>query len=427
MTTTAAPTPTKSRSDGLVVDGLALGGSALLSALAGFLSWLIAARTQPQAVVSTASAFVSAFILVASLAELSLGPAFLRWLPQAGHRAGRLIRNVYGCVLGAAIVLTAIWLLVPASRAVLAATDPLGPALGAALFAACALSWVLFHLQDEVLTGLHVARWVPLENLLAAASRLLLLVVLAPLLGALGIVLAWAATTAVTVAVVSAGVRVAARNRRNVQGTLPSRSQVVRFSGAMYPANIASSVTAHLIPLIVISRYGPEDGAVFFIVWMGLSALELAGIGLGNAMATRLAGGRQWTERYVARSSARFVLFALPVLLVGFLGAGLLLSVFGPAYSATGTDVLRWVIIGFAVRLFVLMGTAVYVGAGQGVRVAVVQGANAAATVALVLLLPTTDLTPIGIGFAATQVILASVVLVDVVRLVRRLSRGNVA
>ena len=72
MTTTAAPTPTRRKSDGLVIDGLALGGSALLSAVAGFLSWLVAARTQPQAVVSTASAFVSAFILVASLAELSL-------------------------------------------------------------------------------------------------------------------------------------------------------------------------------------------------------------------------------------------------------------------------------------------------------------------------------------------------------------------
>jgi O-antigen/teichoic acid export membrane protein len=368
VTATATPTPTKTKADGLVVDGLALGGSALLSALAGFLSWLVAARTQPQAVVSTASAFVSAFILVASLAELSLGPAFLRWLPQAGHRVGRLIRNVYVCVLGAALVLSAIWLLVPASRAVLAATYPLSPAFGAALFTVCAMSWVLFHLQDEVLTGLHVAKWVPLENLLAAVSRLLLLVLLAPLLGALGIVLAWAITTVVTVAAISVGVTIAARRRRSIQGRLPTRSQVIRFSGSMYPANIASSVTAHLVPLIVIARYGPEDGAVFFIVWMGLSALELAGIGLGNAMATRLAGGQHWTERYVARSSARFILFALPVLVVGFLAAGLALSIFGPAYQATGTDLLRWVIVGFAVRLFVLLGTAVYIGAGRGMR-----------------------------------------------------------
>ena len=428
MTTTAEPAQQQTKNkktNGLVVDGLALGGSALLSAVAGFVSWLIVARTQPQAVVSTASAFVNAFILIASLAELSLGPVLLRWLPQAGRHVGKLIRGVYGAVLVAALVLSAGWLLLPASRGVLVATAPLSPFLGGVLFTVCALGWVLFHLQDEVLTGLHVARWVPLENILAAVSRLFLLMVLTPLLGALGIVLTWGVTTVLTVAIVSVGVARATHRRRDVEGSLPARSEVMRFSGSIYPATIASSVTAHLVPLIVIGRYGPDNGAVFFIVWMGLSALELAGVGLGNAMATRLAGGQQWTERYVVLSSLRFALFALPVLVIGFVAAGSLLSIFGDAYQAGGTELLRWIIVGFAVRLVTLLGTAVYIGAGRGARVAVTQGVNAAVTVALVLCLPTAGLTAIGIGYTIVQVVLAVIVSVDVARLVRRLSRKN--
>lgn len=62
-----------SRPDRSWSDGLALSISAALSAGAGMLSWVLAARFVSPTTVGEVSAFVSAFLLVAGLTEFNLG------------------------------------------------------------------------------------------------------------------------------------------------------------------------------------------------------------------------------------------------------------------------------------------------------------------------------------------------------------------
>ena len=68
-------------------DGLALSISGAVGSVAGLISWILAARLMPQEAVGYASAFVSAFLLVAGVAQLNLDSAMMLWMPRYASTA----------------------------------------------------------------------------------------------------------------------------------------------------------------------------------------------------------------------------------------------------------------------------------------------------------------------------------------------------
>ncbi|MGI8459059.1 MAG: lipopolysaccharide biosynthesis protein [Propionibacteriaceae bacterium] len=404
---------------GLAWDGAALGASALLTALAGLVGWLIAARMMPQSEVGAASAFVNSFMLIAALAELGLGPALLRWLPLAGGRTLALLQRVYPLVIGAAALIGLGWHFFLNST-VPAATSPLGLGLATVVFVLAAVGWVLFHLQDEILTGIGLAKIVPVENVLFAGLRLVLLVVLGPSLGALGVVLSWVLPTVLTVLVVSIGLFLRSSRRVSLPGVLPTRPEIFRLVGPIYPASIGVTITYNVIPLIVTARFGTDAGAAFFVVWMGLNALDLAANGYGNAMVIRLVATPGALTHLLRRAGTRIAVVAVPVLAVAFALAGVLLGLFGDGYREAAEELMRWILVGFLARVGVLLVTSVHLGAGRGVRMAVLQLLNAAGLVLIVASVPITSLTPVGIAFVGWQLVMLAIAAVDLARLRRR-------
>lgn len=402
-----------------LLDGAALSASALLTASVGLVGWLIAARLQPPEVVGVATAFVNSFMLVAAVAEIGLGPAMLRWLPRAGAKAPTLVLRTYAASLSAAVVLAVLWRLV--------FEEPVDDATGAlwagsVLFVVACAAWVVFHLQDEVLTGLGAARWVPVENLVFAAARIGLLLALASSLDAWGILLSWVLPTVAIVLVVNVCLAVTARRRADrrteaAPGRLPTRREVRALLGPTYPAAIATAVMYNVVPLSVVTRSGAELGAVFFVVWMGLNALDVAGTGIGNALVVRLSTTREDGVHLLARAGARVLPVVAGALVVPFLVAEPLLALFGPEYADAGTTVLRWVVVGFLGRMVVLLVAAIHLGAGRGVRMALLQGVNAVAMIAMVWLVPATGLAVVGAAFAGLQLAIAALAVLDLARL----------
>ncbi|WP_188316601.1 oligosaccharide flippase family protein [Solihabitans fulvus] len=390
---------------GLLGDGLALTASALVTAGAGLVGWLLAARLLPRAEVGATSAFVSGFLLFATVAELGLGPAVLRWLPLAGRRTPMLLRRGYGVVVLVAVVAAGLFALVPATAVTTAAV----PVFGGVLFVAASVGWTLFQFQDAVLTGLGRARWVLVENTAFSVARLVLLVVLGPRLGALGIVLSWVLPTVLGVLVVSALVVVTGRRVGGTAGRLPDRREVLSLVGPTYPATVCVAVLYNVVPLVVTARNGPEVGAVFFIVWMGLNALDVAATGFVNAVVVRLAGAEERAGVLVRHAATRMAAIFLPPIAVGVVGAGWVLGLFGDAYAEIGTSLLQVALVGYVARLVVVLVTGVHLAAGRGVVVAALQAANAVGMVVLILALPGPRLWPIGAGFLALQWVLAVV------------------
>src|SRR6187399_117409 len=226
----------------MVADGLALSASAAITAVAGMIGWIVAARLLPPAEVGDTSAFVSGFLLVAGIAKLGLGPAILRWLPRAGSRRRSLLSRSYLAVLLGGLLGATVFVLVPAGGQMVHRL----PA-GAALFVPAAVAWTLFQFQDSVLTGLGQARWVPVENGSFSVLRLALLAALAPVAGSLGLIASWLVPTLLGVGVVSVLLFLRVRPGP-VPGTLPDRREIVRLLAPTYPATVCVVVLYNLVP-----------------------------------------------------------------------------------------------------------------------------------------------------------------------------------
>lgn len=405
---------------GLFGDGIALSASAFLASAAGLIGWLIATRMVGRAQVGTAAAFVNSFIMVATIAELGLGPALLRWVPRAGEQARVLVKRAYTVVCIGALIAGALWFFAAGSLVIA------GPAM---LFILACVGWTLFQFQDQVLTGIGAARWVPLENLIFSAIRLLLLVPLGNALGAGGIVLSWVLPCLFAVLVVSTCLWLADRSARATgrhsrpratsAGTLPSRGQVIRFLAPTYPATVFLAVLYNVAPLFVTARFGLELGAVFFVVWMGLNTLDLAATGFVNALVIRLAAQAGSAPSLIRHAATRLAVVFVPMLVVAVVMSGWVLGLFGAEYANEGGTLLRLVILAFPARLVSILIVGVHLAAGRAPMVAALQAVNAALTIAVIALVPTGSLAPIGVGFIGVQVLVASIATVDVLRRMR--------
>ncbi|MFC7404465.1 hypothetical protein [Georgenia alba] len=400
---------------GMFADGAALGGSATVTALAGLLGWLIAARMLPQAQVGEASGFVNAFKMVAAISELGLAFGLLRWLPRAGSAGATLVTRCFVVTVALGLVVAAVWFLVQPGT-IPAASEPLPWLAAGGLFVLGAVSWALFSLQDDALTGLGWARWVPVENVTFAVVRIGLLVALAPLLGALGIVLSWVVPVVIGVVVVTTLMLRRAR-RATGPALLPGRQEVAGLVGPAYTAHLAVSVAGNVIPLVAIARFGTEVGAAFFVVWTGLQALEFATTGFGNSLAIRIAADADDRRGLIRHLAVRVAMVLVPTLALAALLADVIMGLFGASYLSM-TPLLRWVLLGFAARAAVLIVVAVHTGAGRGFRLGLLHVVNAAGLMVAALVTP--DVTTIGVLYVCWQVLCAVGAAVDLARVERR-------
>jgi O-antigen/teichoic acid export membrane protein len=394
-------------SDGRMVrDGIALSVGAAFTSVAGLVGWVISARLVPTAEVGLTAAFTSGFLLVSGVTQVSLGPAVLRWLPRAGGRSGTLLLRTYGVVMAGAVLGALVFLAFPAGRQAASAV----PGWGAPLFVIVTLAWAVLQFQDPVLTGLDRAGAVLVKNLGFGVGRIAVLM-LAASLGALGILLSWAVPTILavlgaTVVVVTASRR---RDRSTSGGVLPARPEVVGLLGPTYLASIGQSLMYYLVPLIVTARYGPAPGAVFFVVWTAVNAVDVAATGFVNSLVVRIASEPTRARELVRLGGGKLAVLFGPMIVAGVLLARPLLGIFGADYAELGSTALMVVLIGFAPRLLILVAVGVFQADGRGVPVAAFQLAGAAVMLPVALLSPTGSLVPIAVGFLAVQLVVAAV------------------
>lgn len=402
--------PASEPGGGMFADGLALSASAAISAVAGMVGWILAARLLPATAVGHTSAFVSGMLLVAGVAELGLGPAVLRWLPRAGDQTRRLLNRTYLAVVLGALAGATVFVLVPTGAEVVAKVSG-----GAWLFLLAAVAWTLFQFQDAVLTGLGRATWVPVENGLFGLARLVVLLALAPLAGAAGLLASWIGPTVAAVLAVTA-LLLRRVTVPQVPGELPDRREVVRLLGPTYPGTVCIVVLYNLVPLIVLHRFGAEANAVFFVVWTAVNALDLAASVFVNPLVVRLSAEPGHAGALVRNAAGKLAAVFLPALAVGVLLAGVMLTIFGGEYTS-GAGLLRVLLVAQAPRLVVLVGVAVHLGQGRGTGVAALHATTAATAVVLAFVLPSEF--AFGVGMLVAQGVLAVIVLID---LPRRLS-----
>lgn len=404
---------------GTLADGLAMSIAAGGASVVGAVSWVIAARALTPVELGTATAFVSAFLLVAGVTDLNLGVGLLRWLPRAGGAAAALTARAAITVLGLAGVGGALYLLLPeASLIVDAAAGPGGGAgerwVGAAVFVLAAMLWAVFQQQDFVLVGLGSGWWAPARTGVFALARLGILIGAGGALTTTGVVASWVLPTAMCVLLAAVQTRRLVARAAARPRAMPPRDEVVEYLGPTYVGQIAQSVLYMLVPLLVTFRYGPAVGAAFFLAWQAVTVVDVVAKYFVSALTAGVARTPHRAAELSRRTLRRLMAIMLPALALGALIAPGLLSLFGPAYVGVA-PVLQIMLGGLVLRLVVAHRLGEHLAMGRSVRFARLALVNTALVVAVAAVAPAGPggpLLTVAVGFVAVQAVCAAAVAV---------------
>ncbi|HEY2054357.1 MAG TPA: hypothetical protein VGH14_10525, partial [Solirubrobacterales bacterium] len=251
------------------------------SGVLGVAFWALAARSYTAHVVGLSAAAVSAIALVSGVCSLGLSAVLVRYLPVAGPTGRPLIVRSYAVT----IVLSL------AVGAVVALTTPLwspsltflSGGLWPLAFAGATAAMTAFTLEDSVLTGLHAAAWIPLENTLYAVAKLVLLVVVAGLLPFAGPFVAWNVPLLPAIALVNYLIFRRLVPRMPKEGGL-ERRQVISMAAGNYGGNLFGLLGNMYLPILVANRTSATEAAYFYVPWMISISVELVALNMMTSL-----------------------------------------------------------------------------------------------------------------------------------------------
>ena len=355
-------------------------------------------------------------MLIGGMAQMNLVSALVRFVPVAGARTKHLVVTSYvtaaavACVLGVGFIAIA-----PALsdqfRFVTAQ-----PWMAVGLVVSCAL-WAVFVLQDSVLTGLRQAILVAAENAVFSVIKVVAVVALATITLRDGILVSW--WIGLVVAVVGTNLylfrRAIPRHSLATEADMTPLSvrSVARFAGPDYVGGFSWLALTTATPLIVLASVGATETAYFTIAWQFGIALLALSANMGTSLMVETANDQSnLAERWlrVVRHSILPLGIAVVVLEIG---APWILRVFGPAYSAHASDLLR--LLALAALPNLITETAAFAARSQqrtATAAAILTSVSVGTLGLMLLLLPHLGIVAVGIACVAVETVVAAVLLI---------------
>jgi O-antigen/teichoic acid export membrane protein len=319
----------------------------------GFGFWVLAARLYTPELVGINSALIAVMTTIATLAQFSFGVMFIRFLPESS-RPRQMILIGYALSAGTAVVIAVLLaIVVPRISGDLSVLRT-HPWLAAAWVASVAL-WCVFGLQDRALTALRFTRWVPVENGIFGAAKIVVLLSLAAVGAAQGILFAWIIPMVLLIVPVNWLLFGPAARRHtpiHQDGVVRSfgRRRVLHFLGLTGVATVFDQGMQAAIPLLVVGILGPTQNAYFYIPFAIVMTVEIlidsGSVALtveGSFAATRL---RELTVSVVRR----LLTLVSPVIVALIIFAPFVLVFFGADYVEHSTTVLRLLVLATVLR-----------------------------------------------------------------------------
>ena len=313
-----------------------------VTALLGFIFWMLAARFYEAEYVGLASAAISAIGLLGLLSTLGFDYGLIRFLPASGEKSATMVNTCLTISGLVSIILALIFLAglaIWSPALLLLRQNPVFFCVFIALSAASTLTLLLNNtFVAERRSGFTLAQSLNI-NLL----RVALVIPLAAFYPALGIFAAWGIAFIVAVVVsiflflphAQVGYRPFFAVRREVI------NEMLHFSSANYAAILLWGAPGFVLPLMVVNLLGAEPNAYFYIAW-SISAV-LFGIPLAISLSLFAEGS--YDERQLSRDTRRslklIALFLIPLILILFFAGDKILLLFGQAYSENATTLLQ--------------------------------------------------------------------------------------
>lgn len=394
----------------LLRNGAALALNSAISSLIGAGYWLVAAHNASQSVVGQASALIAALTAIATIGQLSLPGVLVTFLPRAGRRSRILVLKAYGLALALSLPLGALFAFVaPRLSDGFAVLDGLGPLV---LFTFAVGVWAIFALQDSALTGIRKAVWVPIENTVYSALKLVLLIALGSGVTALALLTTWVVPAAIALIPVSWLLLLRLLPQITTKGDIEDLSGLRRYFAGDSLGLALSQISTTLLPVLVLLRLDEEAAGAFAIAWLLAQSLDLLSINFGMSLTVEGAHDERRLPHLLRSMQLRLLAVVVAAAATGAAFAPVILGVFGQHYSDDATTVLRLLLLGSVGRCVIALAIcAARAGRRSGRIVRVQAGLAAIIPLAAWLLAGPLELTGIGIAWAAGQLVVAAAAL----------------
>lgn len=317
----------------LIVSG---GGTGLI----GIVFWGVAAHVASATTIGRTSAEIAAMTLLATLAQLSFGSTFERFLPIAGDRTRAFVVRAYLLCASLAFIIATLYVVLGIGHSFLPTSFG-----WRALFVIAVVLWTIFALQDSVLIGLRATRWVPVENILYSLVKLSLIPAFMMLTASQGILLAW--LTPIVVIIVSVNwylFRWRIPMHQALKGAaekLPSLRELIVLTGAQYATLLVTVLSGSIVSLIVIDRLGAVASAHYYLPAQIAGGASVALWSIDRSFLVEASSERGALRKYAQSALKAGLVVLVCSVSLGVVFAPEILRIFGPSYAANGTTLLR--------------------------------------------------------------------------------------
>jgi O-antigen/teichoic acid export membrane protein len=324
--------------DPLVRNSFFLMTTTTLTAVLGFLFWLIVARLYPVSEVGRATSLLSAVALLSYFSLVGLSSSLVRHLPTAARRSEHVssaLITVAGTGLLAALIFVGI---APFSAPELAFISSSWGHAGT--FVALAMFAALNLLTDSVFVALRAAKY----NLLINGVLMGLVKIALPFLfvsaGAIGIFAASGIASGIAAVLSVIAIHSQLKIQIRWRFSLDVLRETFRYSLGNYLSSCLNLVPLLVIPILVLDRLGPAIAAAYFIAFQIATVINSVSYAVGEALFAEGSHEQENLRELMRRSATIMGAVITPAVLTAVLLAGPVLRIFGSTYKSTAQSTL---------------------------------------------------------------------------------------
>ena len=387
-------------------------GTGIYSAL-GFIFWIIAARFYDPATVGITSAILSVLNLFAIVAELGLGIALIRFLPDAGKDENSLINTCFTVSSLCSVLLAIVFIL---------GLPVWGPAfiplfvspVFSFLFIAFSIIFTLLPLLWNIFLGKRMPKFSVYVNTLSGAIKLgLLFVILSVTHSALGLFFlsGFSLFIGLFMGIYILLPKVTPSFRLFPMIDTGLLRNIRDYATINYISRLLLQMTPLILPSMIVNMLGSEMNAYFAVSMTIVAIVTVIPSSLFNSLLAESTHEETFNKVNMKRALSLMFALLIPVTIVFMVLPHLILSLFGQTYADQGTPLLRILILSVIPWGILYLFIVVERFRKTSYRLLYVTSAYAGLSLGLsYLMMLKWGLIGLGLGYLTAQVLVASVV-----------------
>lgn len=394
-----------------------------LSSALGIGYWILAARMYPTEIVGSNAALISGMIFLAGISQLDFPNVMTRFLPISGNKSYSLVGGAYGISAILSILIGGIVVsnFFPRLKEIFIPNND--PTL-LIVFVVSIIVWCVFTIQDSVFSGLRNAVWVPIENVIYAIVKILLLVAFSYVAPNVGIYLSWIIPVAVLIFPMNWIIFARAMPSYVTESTEQAQPETIKvktirnYVAGNYVASIFYLSSIRLLPVLITFLSSAENGAYFYGAWTISNAIKLVIINMTQSLTVEGALAQDMVRNIGGKLLKMIGMIIGPLVIGLIIVAPYILQLSGSEYSTFGTPVLRLMLIAVIPSTF----NFVYIGIARVENkvknIVLVQGIITTLILAgCFVFLPLYGITGVGVAILLAESIVAIFILISVYKL----------